>query len=186
MMYGLVNQGIEDLVIGTAGVAAWEAVCRRAGVDEEVFISDQSYPDDVSYRLVAATAEVLGTETHEVWRRFGRHWVLETARRAYGELLTAAGRDLPEFLSNLPRIHTRVALIFPELVPPSVECSDHTPNSIRISYRTHRTVDLAPMFEGILEGIAERFQTSITIEHVAAKASGASCDEYLVRWSLAA
>ena len=58
-MYGLANKALEQLVTSRFGEEAWETVKRNAGVDVDVFVSMEAYPDDVTYKLVRSASEVL-------------------------------------------------------------------------------------------------------------------------------
>jgi hypothetical protein len=53
-MYGMVNRAIQDLVCGNSGEEAWEQIKTVSGVDAELFVRNETYPDDVTYRLVDA------------------------------------------------------------------------------------------------------------------------------------
>lgn len=119
-MYGMVNQAVEDMVCEVHGTEVWEQIKAKAGVDVDVFISNESYPDDYTYRLVAAASELGNTPAEDILFAFGEHWVLRTATEGYGELMKAGGNNLGEFLINLPNFHTRVAMIYPKLSPPQV------------------------------------------------------------------
>jgi F420-0:gamma-glutamyl ligase-like protein len=114
-MYGLVNKAVEELVVTNFGEEKWEAIKAKAGVDVEVFISNQAYPDDITYKLVGAASEVLGMAADDILVAFGEHWVLKTAAQSYGPMMKAGGKSLKEFLVNLPNFHTRVAMIYPNL-----------------------------------------------------------------------
>ena len=94
---------------------------------------------------------------------FGRHWVLKTALDGYGELMRSGGRNLPEFLQNLPNFHTRVSLIFSHLQPPRFKCLDVTHHCLRLAYFSHRA-GLAPFVEGLLYGLGEMFETSVVVK----------------------
>ena len=59
-MYGLVNKAVEELVVSNFGEDKWELIKSKAGVDVDVFISNESYPDSMTYDLVGAASEVLG------------------------------------------------------------------------------------------------------------------------------
>lgn len=137
-MYGMVNKAIEDLVVTNFGSEQWEAIKSKAGVDVDVFLSNESYPDKMTYDLVGAASEVLGIAASGILIAFGEHWVLNTARQGYGSMLEANGRTLPEFLINLPSFHTRVAMIFPDLQPPRFNCTDVLENSLVLHYYSHR------------------------------------------------
>ncbi len=180
-MYGLVNQAIEDLVTGSAGPQVWAAVLRRAGCDIQVFISNESYDDAITYRLVGAVAEELQVPADEILRRFGRHWVLQTARDSYGPLLANGGATLEEFLRNLPNFHHRVVLIFPALRPPNFSVVDASPGRIRLRYESHRP-GLAQFVVGLLHGLGEMYATPVTVTHESRRDDGAAHDDFVVRW----
>src|SRR4051812_47275905 len=121
-MYGLVNQGVQDLVVELGGDELWAAVKRHAGVELEAFVGMDVYPDDITERLVIAAADRLGMPPEDVLRAFGRRWILYTGRKGYGAVFETMGRTLPEFLGNLDAMHARLSLSLPQLEPPSFVC----------------------------------------------------------------
>lgn len=184
-MYGMVNKAIEDLITSEHGADVWERIRARAGVKEEVFISNESYPDEVTYGLVGAASEVLDKPAAEILFAFGEWWVLKTANEGYGALMKAAGKTLPEFLINLPSFHTRVAMIFPRLHPPVFRCSEVTETSLHLHYMSHRQ-GLSSFVCGLLSGLGKMFGTPVEIQHIIQKEQGAEHDVYRVSWSLEA
>jgi hypothetical protein len=181
-MYGMVNKAVEDLVVSNFGMEKWLAIKEKAGVDVDIFLSNESYPDELTYDLVGAASEVLGLAASEVLIAFGEHWVLNTARQGYGSMLEANGRTLPEFLINLPSLHTRAAMIFPDLQPPRFNCSEVTENSLLLHYRSHRP-GLTDFVIGLLQGLGKMFDTPVVIEVVQRKADGTDHDQFRVTWS---
>lgn len=184
-MYGMVNRAVEDLVTARFGEETWEKVKRAAGVDLDAFISNEPYPDDLTYKLVTGASQVLGVPAGQVLELFGEHWILVTARNGYGDLLDASGRTLPQFLENLPNFHTRVALIFPALEPPHFRTTDVTTRSLRLHY-TSRRAGLSSFVLGLLRGLSKMFDTPIAVEHARKKDDGADHDEFVVSWERAA
>lgn len=181
-MYGLVNSAIMELLVANHGEEAWQLVKAKAGVDDEIFISTESYPDEMTYLLVGAAAEVLGRPAEEILKQFGRWWVLHTARDSYGHLLKYGGRTLGEFLQNLPNFHTRVVMIFPKLQPPMFECTDVQQAEMRLHYRSHRH-GLSAFVIGLLEGLGEMFAVVVTVTHEERLDEGADHDVFHVAWS---
>ncbi|RYU57400.1 heme NO-binding protein [Methylolobus aquaticus] len=180
-MYGMVNKALEEMVCARLGDAVWEEIKTRAGVDVDVFVSNDPYPDEMSFGLVTAAAEVTGLPAQALLEDFGRHWILCTAREGYGELLDACGDTLPEFLSNLPSFHTRIAMIFPKLQPPIFECTDLTEHSVRLHYRTHRS-GLTAFLVGLLHGLGARFDTELSVTLEQSRDAGADHDVFLLAW----
>ena len=58
-MYGLINKAIEDLVLTEFGEEPWEKIKIKANVQVETFLAMESYPDEITYNLVGAAAQVL-------------------------------------------------------------------------------------------------------------------------------
>lgn len=164
-MYGLVNRAIEELVCNNFGVETWEAIRAEAGVEIEAFICMEPYPDEVTYQLVTAASKILGLSAETILQTFGEYWTLYTAREGYGELLKVSGKTLPEFLNNLDNLHARVGLLYPELRPPSFECTHWDTAGLLLHYRSERE-GMAPLVVGLLQGLSKMFATELTIEHL--------------------
>ncbi|MFC5457256.1 heme NO-binding domain-containing protein [Prosthecobacter fluviatilis] len=177
----MVNKAVQDLIIASHGEEVWQQIKLRAEVDDEIFISTQAYPDEVTYRLMGAASEVLGLPAQRVLHEFGRWWVLKTAHHGYGLLLRAGGRNLGEFLQNLPNFHTRIMMIFPALQPPDFQCTDVAPGHVRLHYRSHRQ-GLSAFVMGLLHGLAEMFAVTAHITQEHSRDSGADHDVFRITW----
>ena len=57
-MYGMVNNAVMELLVTNHGEDTWQRVKSKAGVEDEIFISTESYADESTYKLVGAAAEV--------------------------------------------------------------------------------------------------------------------------------
>lgn len=182
-MYGLVNKAVEELVVTNFGEEKWDTIKAKAGVEVEAFISNESYPDEITYQLVGAASEVLGLPAEEILIGFGEHWVLKTASESYGPMMKAGGKTLKEFLVNLPNFHTRVAMIYPKLQPPRFECSEITDDSLKLHYFTHRA-GLTHFVVGLVQGLGKLYQTPAICTIVEQKAAGADHDVFNVHWKL--
>lgn len=178
-MYGLVNKAIENMVCDNFGKDTWETIKQKADVDIDVFLSMDAYPDDVTHRLVRAATEVLGMSATEILQAFGEYWVLYTAKEGYGEMLEMAGDKLPEFLHNLDNLHARVGLSFPQLKPPSFQCTHADEESLHLHYHSSRQ-GFAPMVIGLVKGLGTRFQTEIEITQTSSRDQGADHDEFSI------
>jgi hypothetical protein len=181
-MYGMVNKAVEDMVCTQFGESVWEEIKSCAGVDIDVFMSNEAYPDDMTFQLVSAASEVLKIPAEAVLEAFGQHWVLHTAQKGYGGLMQANGSSLPEFLANLPGFHSRVQMLFPKLQPPGFECTDVMENSLKLHYRTHRA-GLVHFVIGLMQGLGKLFNTPVTVHLVESKEQGADHDVFDVKWS---
>lgn len=180
-MYGMVTKSVKEMITQQFGDDAWEQVRERAGVEDDVFISNDPYPDEITYRLVGAAAEVLDLPVTTVLETFGRHWILCTAQQGYGELMQASGRSFDDFLVNLPNFHTRICMIFPDLRPPDFSVTNRSAHSLHLHYRTHRE-GLTHFVIGLLAGLGKMFETEVTTTLIESRAAGADHDVFLVEW----
>lgn len=180
-MYGIVNKAIEDLVKENFGEEKWEAIKLRSGVDQDFFISNEPYDDDITYQLVGAVAEEMGLSASQVLNTFGEWWILRTGKEKYGGLMEAGGENLREFLVNLPLFHNRVMLIYPKLTPPEFKVSDVTESSIHVHYHSER-LGLQEFVRGLLSGLGKMYQTEVVIELMQTRDEGASHEVFKVSW----
>jgi hypothetical protein len=180
-MYGMVNNAVQELVCSKFGEDAWERIKTRAGVDVDVFVSNEAYDDKITYDLVAAASVELNIPANAILEAFGEHWILHTGRSGYGQLFNAVGKTLPEFLHNLPAFHTRVKLMLPNLQPPRFEVSDETPTSLVLHYHTHRA-GLSSFVVGLIKGLGTMFNTPVTVTMQQAKGPSSDHDVFLLVW----
>jgi hypothetical protein len=178
-MYGLINQGLRDLAVQTGGEDLWREIKSSAGIGLEAFVGMETYPDDVTYRLVEATSTAMGVSAAEILNAFGRHWILYTARRGYGAIFDTMGRTLPAFLANLDMMHARLSLTMPEMRPPSFVCEQLGDDQIRLEYWSERA-GLAPMVVGLLEGLGELYGVTVSIHQTVDRECGADHDEFVI------
>jgi hypothetical protein len=163
-MYGLVNAAIEELITTEHGPGIWNQVAGRAEF-EGAFVSMETYPDELTFALVAAVCDVTDVKADAFLRKLGGFWVKYTAQRGYGPMFQMWGESLGEFLDNLDLMHGRVQLAMPDLRPPTFSTKWLGKNEVELVYNTHRD-GLASMVVGLLEGLAEHFGTSVIVTHV--------------------
>ena len=183
-MYGMVNRAVRDMVLVRFGTETWTKIHTKADAPAE-FVKMKGYDDAVTYRLVAAASEVLEISQDDVMRTFGVYWVVETAEKGYGPLLALWGNSFVEFVTNLDALHRRVAETFTGLKPPSFEVKTLGPERIEVHYRSERP-GLTPFVHGLLEGVGQRFNTTVAVEVAESRADGADHDVFHVRYSSAA
>ena len=180
-MYGLVNKAVQDLIVTKFGQEKWIEIKEEAAIDVETFVSMDSYPDEVTYKLVGAASVVLGIPAETILETFGEYWTEFTAKEGYGEVFSLAGNTFLEFIQNLDNLHSRVGLSFPKLEPPRFHCSDITEDSLRLHYYSDRD-GLAPMVSGLIRGLAKHFETEVHASLDKSRANGDDHDEFLIRF----
>jgi hypothetical protein len=179
-MYGLINEGIRELVTQLAGADTWEEISLEAGVEPEGFEPLCPYDDRLTFKLIELTAEKLQMSKDDVLTRYGHYWVTYTAESGYGDLMRLFGPDLRTCIKNLNRMHAHMGAMMPELSPPRFTIENHSADHMLVHYYSHRS-GLAPMVKGLLQGLADKYGDTITITHIP-KGDRSDHDEFLVRF----
>lgn len=180
-MYGIVNKAIEDLVTTNYGAEQWTLILKKSGIEENFFISNESYDDAITFKLAQTISEELHIDLGEVLIAFGKWWVLKTTQDKYAGLIEAGGNNLREFLINLPVFHNRVILMYPKLTPPEFKVSHLKENSLHLHYISKRE-GLQEFVRGLIMGLSELFKTETTIELIASRNQGDNNEVFKIKW----
>jgi hypothetical protein len=180
-MYGIVNKSIEELVIYNFGINKWENIKQKSGIDVDFFISNDPYDDAITYKLAIAIADEMNIPLSQVLEDFGEWWILKTGKEKYGSLLEAGGKNLKEFLINLPNFHNRIMLMYPKLAPPEFSVSHINENSLNLHYFSKRQ-GLQDFVKGLLIGLGKLYQAPVTIKLLQSRTEGKSHEIFNVNW----
>ena len=118
---------------------------------------------------------------HDVFIAFGEWWIIKTGQDKYGSLMEAGGKNLKEFLVNLPMFHNRIMMIYPRLTPPEFKVSNIGENSIHIHYYSQRQ-GLKGFVWGLLKGLCKVFGTTANIELIECRDDGSDHEIFKVTW----
>jgi hypothetical protein len=168
----MINRAIKELVVKTAGDAAWEDIAAAAYMNADNLLDSVVYDDAVTYRLVEAVSSRLAIPAEEVLVAVGRHWILFTGQEGWGPMFTAAGRDLRTFVANLDALHSRVQSSLPACRMPSFRAIDRPDGTLEVRYTSERE-GLAPMVTGLLQGLVEHFGESWAVGYARRDDDGA-------------
>jgi len=180
-MYGIVNKAIQGLVTENFGAEKWSEVKQKAGIREDSFLSNESYPDEYTYRLAGAASDVLSMPLNDVLVAFGEYWIAKTGMHSYSELMKAGGKNLKEFLINLPSFHNRIMLIYPKLSPPEFQVSNVEERSLHLHYYSNR-VGLKYFVLGLVKGLANMFDIKAEVSIVSSRDEGNDHEVFAVSW----
>ncbi|MCX6209099.1 MAG: heme NO-binding domain-containing protein [Bacteroidetes bacterium] len=180
-MYGIVNKSIEELVIYNFGINKWEIIKQKSEIDVDFFISNDPYDDAITYKLAATIAEEINIPLSQVLENFGEWWIIKTGKEKYGSLLEAGGKNLKEFLINLPNFHNRIMLMYPKLTPPEFSVSDIKENSLNLHYFSKRQ-GLQDFVKGLLIGLGKLYQAPVHLQLIQSRDEGKSHEIFNVNW----
>ncbi|XP_071476583.1 guanylate cyclase soluble subunit beta-2-like [Diadema antillarum] len=151
--YGIINICAKDLILEKYGDEAWETIRQKAEVDDK-FVNYDLYPDALTYKIVKAAAELLGSTSDEVWELFGVYWVLWCMRRGYDALFRTLGRTLFDFLANLDFLHSvYMKTMYPNMTVPSFRVEERGDEIMILHYYSNRP-QLGGIVLGIVKGVA--------------------------------
>lgn len=175
-MYGMIHRALQAMVVEEFGPEAWDAVSMAAKVGPAELVSAVVYPDEVTLRIIQASAFRSGRAEEEFLRRFGAFWVRFAEQCPYGDIMDFTGRDIRTFIGNLDRMHFAVVDLMPGAKVPSFALTEDTRDQLRVRYRSPRT-GLEAMVLGLLEGLLDRFGIEGEVTAVAGINEGA---EFLI------
>jgi len=174
-MYGMVNNALEDLVTQRLGEDAWLRLSEAAGVEDGIFVSLETYPDDITFALVGGAATALGLTVEAFLVDFGRYWIAYAKRTAYRPLLEGP-LNFTEALTGLDDMHKIIRRTLPNVKTPYFRFSA-SPTGGTVRYISTRS-GLAAFVVGLLHGLAELHDTELTIEHTIPRTPDTDFDEF--------
>lgn len=180
-MYGIINKAIQELVTDNYGEEKWQKILALSAIEEDFFISNEPYDDDITFKLAQAVSLEMNINIKDVLIAFGEWWVIKTTKDKYGALMESAGATLKEFLINLPNFHNRVMLIYPKLTPPEFKVSNLSDSSLHLHYISSRE-GLQEFVRGLIQGLGILFNTPVTIDLIESRDTGSSNEIFKISW----
>lgn len=180
-MYGIINKAIQELVTDNYGEEKWQKILALSAIEEDFFISNEPYDDDITFKLAQAVSLEMNINIEDVLIAFGEWWVVKTTKDKYGTLMESGGATLKEFLINLPNFHNRVMLIYPKLTPPEFKVSNLSDSSLHLHYISSRE-GLQEFVRGLIQGLGILFNTPVTIDLIETRDNGSSNEIFKISW----
>ncbi len=159
----------------------WDELIRVAGIDRDVFISIQEYPNEITYKLIAAVDQVLKINANDFLEELGVYWINFTSQGDYKDIFEVTGDNFVTFLQELDMLHTRVGSIIPNLRPPQFYCTDITKSTLTLHYVSKRA-GLSSFVIGLIKGLGEYFNTKVEIKQIKFKKKNDDHDQFSVSY----
>ncbi len=180
-MYGMVNRCVQGAIESRYGSRAWDEVLMAAKVDVEIFILSESYPDDVTERILRAAESLLRRPLEDLLYEVGLHWALTVVPQYYPYMVRPGTQTYGEFLGTLNEFHNQVRRMFPLLQPPRFEVRVQTERSAELVYFSNRP-GMARFAEGILFGLGQYFGQAVTVRLVENHTEALTRNVFLLEW----
>lgn len=180
-MYGIVNKSIQELITHKFGIDVWAKIKVKSNIDIDYFLSNEPYDDEITYSLASAASEVLNVSVDVILELFGEWWVMDTTQKKYPGMVKSGGKNLKEFLINMPHFHNRVMLVYPKLSPPEFKVSEVSDNGLNLHYFSHRP-GLYAFVLGIIKGLSQLYETPVTTKLIKSRHDGDSHEIFNINW----
>ncbi len=169
-MKGIINKGIQDMVIALKDEETWEKVKEKAQCQEDFFALTNDYPDELTIALAEAVSEVFDMPLDKVLEEYGRFVVPNTLKEYYDVYFTMAGSNAREFLLNMGTVHSQATNSIPNANPPRFEYEELPDGSIRMHYFSKR--NLCKVLKGLIRGVGDYFNESLEVTEIACVLNG--------------
>ena len=160
-MKGIVFNLLSEMVEEKFGIEAWDTLLLDTEQDG-VYVSTESYPDEMLMALVSAASNRLDIPVHDLVKAFGEFMF----PHFYKQFPTffEADMTLKGFLLSVDRvIHVEVRKLHPDAGLPEFEYIDEEDNELTMYYASPRK--LCMLAEGLIAGAATHFNTKYALTH---------------------
>lgn len=173
-MKGIIFNLFEDFVIHQYDYAAYQDIISACSLKTSgEFIGPGTYLDEDFMEIVSKAVHKTKIPTPELLKAFGK-FCFPVYSKKFPQFITPH-KTLKSFLMSLDSLHyIEVKKLYQDARPPAFRCNDSGPDTLSMEYESPRK--MCPMMEGLLEGAAEYFQTSVNHHHTRCMLKGApSC-----------
>ncbi|MEO5376228.1 MAG: heme NO-binding domain-containing protein [Magnetococcus sp. DMHC-6] len=163
-MHGIIFLALEDFLLTKKGEDAWETLLKRVGMQDHIYESDLSYPDQEGSALFAATAHMLGCSKEEMLVEFGRHIIpglIDLGRSM--DIIHSTWKSL-DILEYLPKIHTQFSHNNPKIHSPDIRTLRIRHGELAIAYYSDRK--LCAFLRGMIVGLGELFKEPLVVQEL--------------------
>lgn len=159
-MKGVIFNLFESFVVDSFGQDVYEDILDEAQLRTEggIFVGPESYPDEDLLELVSVAVKKLNVKTEDAVRSFGKYMFPKLVEL---NPKFADDYDNPkDFLKSINDVvHVEVGKLFKNAITPIFKYLNEDEKKISIQYESPRK--LCHLMEGLIEGTAEHYKTTI-------------------------
>jgi len=175
-MKGAIFNMLEEMVEQEFGLEVWDSLL-EATEQDGVYLSTESYPDEMLVALVVAAHEKSGIPVNDLVRSFGEFIFPRFYQQ--NQQFFKPEMTLKDFLLTVDQvIHVEVRKLHPDAGLPQFDYVDEDDNELTMVYSSPRKMCM--LAEGLISGAATHFETECTLTHDQCMHDGAeSCRLHL-------
>ncbi|XP_064636664.1 guanylate cyclase soluble subunit beta-1-like isoform X2 [Lineus longissimus] len=149
--HGFVKHALERMIVRKYGEETWEEIKNISNARfESDFLLGLFNDEQLTYDVVEAAAQVVGTQKAKIWELFGEMFFEFCEDSGYDKILQVLGGTLMEFLENLDALHDHLSTIYPGMRAPSFRCMEKENGAILLYYYSER-----PGLEHVVVGLVK-------------------------------
>jgi hypothetical protein len=154
-MYGLVNSVFKESIVEKYGQQIWSLIKGDSLPDD--FDHFGHYDDQITEDIVVKLNEITAKEPEVLLEEFGQYWIGYAKNSEYKRILEVYSTSSIHLIKSLDALHTRLAMAFENLDPPSFWTSELKDNYVLVHYQSKRTLPLEYFVVGLIKGIFDNF-----------------------------
>lgn len=162
-MYGMVNQAVKEMVLGSLGAEQWENICKHLNISTEDFSPFLQFDDSVTLGIVENVCNVTQMPAELILENFGVFWIEYARKSDYQIILNTFATSPYELINSLNALHERLELSFTDLNAPSFETIEQNDSSITVNYYSNRDLPLKFFVKGLFIGIFKMFNKNCEV-----------------------
>ena len=179
-MHGTVNKAIKKLINKNFGEEKWEEIKKEASVDINVFQSNESYEDHITFDLISSASQILDIPTNSMLFESGKVWILDIGLKNYSSIINVSASSFEEFMLGIPNFQTRLLLLYPKMQPPELIVHSDK-GSLYCEYYSVQD-GLTPFIIGSIHAIGDLYHTKVDLEQLYNKAEN-GFDSFKISWN---
>ena len=177
-MHGIIFAELRNYAEAKHGRGTWDALLKKANLENRVYFSIQEYPDAEIISLIMAACAMTGLSASAVLEDFGR-FMVPSLIRMYGHLLKPEWGAIDVIDHTEGTVHAVVRVKNPEAHPPKLKTRRITRDEVLLVYTSPR--QMCGLAIGIGKGLGEHFGETIVADQAMCLHKGATRCEILFR-----
>lgn len=159
-MHGVFHKGLKDFVVDEYGDEVWAEARASSGVDRQVYLAINYYPDEEFISLVETVGALVDDSPFDLLEGFGA-FVADRLLDTYGRVVDDewTAMDLLERVES--EVHTSLREHNEDLSPPELSVSRRGADEAIIVYQSPRR--LCPIAIGLIVGVGDHLDEPLSV-----------------------
>jgi predicted hydrocarbon binding protein len=177
-VHGIIFSEMKKYVDTKFGGDTWATLLTSAGLQSNVYLNMQSYPDQEAIAIVMSASKATGKPAFTILEDFGE-FIAADLVNMYKTLVRPEWKTL-ELLENVERtIHVVVRARHPGAVPAQITCTRTSANEVQVTYNSPRK--MCPLAKGIIQGVGHHYNQRLSVTETSCVHKGAATCQMSVR-----